>query len=93
MMNSDTFVFLDDALFVKKNFYNRNKIKLASGPTLLTVPIIKYNDLFIKDVKIDNRNNWSSKHKKSILFNYSKTHFLKIFHFSLKNYMKKNFLI
>jgi len=90
MMNSDVFVYLD-ALFVKKNFYNRNKIKLTSGPTFLTVPIIRDADLFIKDVKIDNSSNWASKHKKSILFNYSKAPFFNDFWFFFEELYEKNF--
>lgn len=72
MSNVDLFVYLDDAEFVKNNFYNRNQIKLASGPTWLTVPILSSNNAKINEVKIDNTKNWSVKHKKSILLNYSK---------------------
>jgi len=92
MMNSEIFIFLDDSLFVKNNFYNRNKIKISSGPTLLTVPVFSHNDTLLKDVKIDNSKNWRKKHKKSILLNYSKANYFKDFSFFFENLFDKNFL-
>lgn len=73
MMNSDIFVFLDDVQFVNKDWYNRNFIKTNSGPTLLTVPVLSHHDTMLHQAKIDETKNWSVKHKKTILLNYSKS--------------------
>lgn len=92
MINSNTFVFLDDSLFVKNNFYNRNKIKISSGETMLTVPVFSHNDTLLKDVKIDNTQQWKKKHKKSILLNYSKTQYFDDFSYFIENLFDKNFI-
>ena len=72
MMSCDVFVFLDDSQYEKKNWYNRNYIRTSNGSTLLTIPTISNFDSKTNEVKIDNTKNWSLKHKKSILTNYSK---------------------
>jgi len=72
MMNSDVFVFLDDAQFEKKDWDNRNFIRTNSGSTLLTVPVLAHRDTTLNQTKIDNTKNWAIKHKRSILLNYSK---------------------
>lgn len=74
MMNSDIFIYFDDVKFVKNNFYNRNKIRTTNGTTWLTIPVLS-NNSNINEVKIDNTKNWRKKHKKSILYNYSKSDF------------------
>ena len=38
IQNVDVFVLLDDVQFSSHSFQNRNKIKTAQGPTMLTVP-------------------------------------------------------
>jgi hypothetical protein len=90
MKNSDIFVYLDDALFVKNNFYNRNKIMSRSGPLWLTVPILGHNELAINDVKIDNTQNWALKHKKSISFSYSKAEYFKDFSYFFEELYEKH---
>lgn len=71
---SDACVYLDNVQFEKNSFTNRNKIKTASGPIWLTVPVLS-KDHFnktIKDLKIDNSKDWKNSHFKSIYFNYKK---------------------
>lgn len=72
---ADTFVVLDHVQFEKNSFINRNKILQPDGrPMWLTVPVLTKGDSKqrICDVEI-NKNNWASKHPKSITLCYSKT--------------------
>ncbi len=92
MMNVDVFVFLDDAQFVKNNFYHRNKIKTTNGVIWLTVPVLAEREKTkINQVKIDNSKNWAKKHLKSILFNYSNARFFDDFSDYFKNLYEKEF--
>ena len=72
---SDTYVFLDSVQFEKNSFTNRNKIKSANGAVWLTVPV-KLKGHFqkaIKEIEIDNTQNWKEAHFKSIYLNYKKS--------------------
>lgn len=71
---SDMFVFYDDVQYDKNGWRNRNRIRTASGVQWLTVPVLLKNESkqIIKDVKINNQENWRKKHLTSIRTNYSK---------------------
>jgi hypothetical protein len=68
----DLFILLDNVAYSKNYFLNRNKIKTASGSVWLTIPVLlKGNsNKIIKDVEIDNRNDWRKKHWMSIYYSY-----------------------
>ncbi len=75
----DAFIFLDDVLYSKNDWRNRNRIKTSQGVQWLTVPV-KLKGLgqpLIKDVLIDNSTDWKKKHFKSICQNYSKAPYFK----------------
>lgn len=91
MMNSDIFVFLDDAQYEKKNWQNRNYIRTSSGATLLTIPTKSNFDSTINEVKIDNTKNWSLKHKRSILTNYSRSKYFDEHRTFIEKVYEKNF--
>ena len=86
IMNSDTFIFLDDVQFDKRSWQQRNKIKSNIGEIYISVPVKtkgKSKQLF-KDVEVNNRKFYIS-HLKSIKLNYSKTkYFDKIFPYFLE---------
>ncbi len=70
---SDVFVYFDSTQFEKNSMVNRNKIKTANGPVMLTVPV-KLKDHFgktIKEVEIAS-DGWVKKHWLAIEFNYKK---------------------
>lgn len=69
---ADTYCFFDVAQFLYKDWNNRNKIKTEQGALWLTVPVLKkgYVEKSIRDIQIDNSQNWRKKHWFSILFNY-----------------------
>ena len=72
--HSDIFVFLDNVLYSKNTWINRNKIKSSMGTVWLTVPVERKNVLETRicDVKIANDKNWQKKHWKSLMYNYGK---------------------
>lgn len=78
ILRSDLFIYLDTVQFQKGSFQNRNRIRTKSGPIWLTVPVEtkgKLYDLALKDVPVDHRQNWQSKHLASLKMNYGKAPF------------------
>lgn len=74
---ADTFCIFDDVPFERHGFGNRNWIKTANGPVLLTVPVrLKdHIDKPIRDILIANETNWQRKHLRSIELAYAKAPF------------------
>ncbi len=74
IMHSDCFVFLDNAQYKKREYQNRNLIRSANGPMWLTVPVITKGrrEQRIRDVKIDNSENWQETHWRSLKACYGK---------------------
>ena len=71
---SDAFILLDNVQFERNSFTNRNRIKTASGPVWLTVPV-RLDAHFHKtivEIEIDARQNWRRKHLRSIEQSYAK---------------------
>ena len=72
----DVFVLLDDVQFTRRDWRTRNKVKLLDGSTRwLTVPVIGSRDQLIKDVKIDNTQEWRQKHLNTLQASYAKSPF------------------
>ena len=60
---ADTYVFLDTVKYSKNDWYNRNRVKTASGPAWLTVPVTGVSGRVpLKDVRIANDRRWPRKH-------------------------------
>jgi len=72
--SSDVFVILDDVQYpVGKGYFNRNYIKSANGPVLLTVPLKGRGDkLTIREIALDINQDWQNKHWKTIQLIYGK---------------------
>lgn len=65
---SDVFVILDDVKYTVRDWRSRNRIKTSDGVCWLTVPVkIKgsHNKL-VKDIPIDNSQEWRKKHLKTL---------------------------
>ena len=60
--NSDIFIFLDDAQYIRKYFYNRNKIKKPTGEMMIVVPIIQKHKQNLNEVQISQNVNWQKHH-------------------------------
>jgi len=76
---ADGFCYFDDVQYQIKDFNGRNKIKTANSSIWLTVPVKAkgYRDKKIREIEIDNSQDWRSKHFKSIYLNYKKAPFFK----------------
>ena len=68
----DVFVYLDDVLYERGRWDNRNFIKSSEGTVLLTIPSYNKSGQNFSEVKIVNNENWSKKHRTSIKLNYQK---------------------
>ena len=58
IISSDIFVFLDDVQYIKKDWQNRNKIRISQGWQWLTVPVAKNKDK-LNEIQIDYSENWN----------------------------------
>jgi hypothetical protein len=79
LRRSDVFVYYDDVQYDKHGWRNRNRIKTATGPLWLTVPV-RHSGLGlprIVDVEIDGRTPWARKHFQSIRQAYAAAPFLR----------------
>ena len=53
-MDSELFVFLDDAQFEKKGWQNRNRIRTKNDTALLSIPVHAHSYPNINEITIDN---------------------------------------
>jgi hypothetical protein len=73
--NSDVFVFLDNVKFKKQTWHMRNRLKSASkldeAEIWVHIPTkLPKTNTIIKDVLIDNNQNWKQKHLDNFQYNY-----------------------
>ena len=76
------FVIADTTQYVKKEYHNRNRIKLLNGKTAwLSIPVKNSGNFKqkINEAEIDNSVNWRKKHEKSLLVNYRKASYFKTY--------------
>lgn len=93
ILQSDTFVLLDDVQFQKNGLQNRNQIKTAQGASWLTVPVQQSLTQKINVTKIANQKA-VAKHLKSIQSNYAKSpYFDEYYHFLETIIAKKHELL
>lgn len=76
---ADLYIHMDTVQFIRRGHHNRNRIKTPQRYLMLTVPTQNLGShiQMIKEVKIDNSQNWQKKHWKSIVSNYSKAPYFK----------------
>ncbi len=77
--NSDVFVFLDNVKFKKQTWHMRNRLKSGSkvdeAEFWVRIPTkLPKTNTMIKDVFIDNNQDWKQKHLDSFQYNYSSTY-------------------
>ena len=87
---SDVFIILDSVDFQKNGLQNRNKIKTPQGPIWLTVPVRQRLGQKIIEVEIIQNIDWSKKHWKTILQNYAKADFFKVYADELEDVYTRN---
>ena len=77
--NSDQFVVADNTQYVKKEYHNRNRIRLLDGSvSWLSIPVKNSGHYRqkINEAEIDNSQAWRRKHEKALSVNYRKAPFL-----------------
>jgi hypothetical protein len=80
MAKADLFVVMDDLQFEAQNYQNRQRLKLAGGPTWLTVPLFHGSQAdSILDKLISSsqspKQHWQHRHWNTILTNYRNAKF------------------
>lgn len=88
----DKFVIADNVQFTKNMFIQRNKIKTSNGEVILSVPVNVTMDTLIKDVLIDNSQNWRKKHWLSIKYNYNRSPYWEYLSKELEEIYSKNWV-
>lgn len=70
---ADLFVLLDCVQFEKSYFQNRNRIRTATGPEWLTVPVLTKgrSAQAIKDVRINRAEPWERRHRRALELHYA----------------------
>ena len=81
MHRSDQFILYDDVQFTRRDWRNRNRVRVLEGSVWLTVPVIQKNkyDQNLLETKIDNSTSWKRKHLETIRCHYSKTPFFDMY--------------
>ena len=80
----DEFVLIDDLLYTKEDWRNRNMIKTKSGSEWLSIPVSDKNSLKpIRTMKVADPG-WAKKHWNKIVPNYSKADFF----INIKKFLK-----
>lgn len=81
MNRADTFVFLDDVQFTRRDWRNRNKIRTPEGWAWLTVPVLQKSRFkqSLKETRIDNSAPWRRKHKEAIRAHYGQAPFFDLY--------------
>ena len=91
LYRGDIFVIYDDVQYDKHSWRNRNKIKTSQGAQWLTVPVNVDSKTIIKDVNINNSQNWQRKHIKAVKQNYSKALFFERYFCDFQNILSKQY--
>ncbi len=88
---SDLYIVLDDVQYIRRGWQHRDKIKTPQGVKWLTVPVIKKGryEQQVKDVEINNEENWRQKHLNTIQAAYKKApNFNSVYH-SIKEILSR----
>ena len=76
--------------FHKQSYRNRCVISSPNGPLKLIIPIIRISKNIVKDVKIDNHQNWRKIHWKSLESSYRSSPYFEFYEDEFKPlYLKK----
>ena len=91
MCRADTFVYLDDVQFTRRDWRNRNKIRTREGWAWLTVPVLqksRYQEP-LRETRIDTSAPWRRKHKEAIRAHYGQAPFFDLYFPSLESVYNK----
>jgi hypothetical protein len=90
-LKSDLYIVLDDVQFIRRGWYHRDNIKTALGVKWLSVPVIKKGRYYqlIKDVEINNCENWRSKHLNTLHASYGRAPCFEPVYHSIKKIIQR----
>lgn len=77
--------------FTKQSFRNRCIIYTSNGPLTMSIPVIKKNNTPMKDVRIDTKEDWKTKHWRAISSAYSSSPFFEFYCDNLKTILFKDY--
>ena len=77
MTRSDKFVLLDDVQYTRRDWRNRNKVRVSEGWAWLTVPVQQKSRFAqsLLETRIDNSLSWRRKHLETLRQHYGKAPF------------------
>ena len=77
MSRSDKFVLMDDVQYTRRDWRNRNRVRVNEGWAWLTVPVLQKNRFSqnLLETRIDNSVPWRKKHLQTLRQNYCKAPF------------------
>ncbi|MBC8287086.1 MAG: WbqC family protein [Nitrospinae bacterium] len=77
MSRSDKFVLLDDVQYTRRDWRNRNRVRVNEGWAWLTVPVLQKSKFSqsLLETHIDNSVPWRKKHLETLRQHYSKSPF------------------
>ena len=77
--------------FIKQSYRNRCIIYTSNGPLALIIPVIKKNKTLMKDVLIDVKEEWKTKHWRAISSAYNSSPFFEFYCDDLKEVLFKEY--
>jgi len=79
MRSADVFVYLDDVQFEKREFQNRNRIRVADGWRYLTAPVLSKGRFSQKilSAELDGSRRWRESHLLAIRTSYGRARFFR----------------
>lgn len=88
----DIVVLLDDVQYVRRSWYNRNKIFSENNPKWITVPVHAKGQYHakIKDVRIHNEQNWKMKIYGQLRSSYSKYEYFSYYFREIQTLLSKD---
>ena len=92
MSRSDKFVLLDDVQYTRRDWRNRNKIRVGEGWAWLTVPVLQKSRFSqsLLETRIDNSVPWRRKHLQSLRQHYCKSPFFENYFSRCEQLYEKN---
>lgn len=94
MSYSDKFVLLDDVQYTRRDWRNRNKIRVKEGWAWLTVPVLQKNKFnqSLLETRIDNSVSWRKKHLQSLRQHYCKSPYFEKYYSQCENIYNKDWI-
>jgi len=90
IQQADVFVFYDDVQYDKGGWRNRNRIKTASGPVWLTIPVLAGHAVSrgtpIAEIPINPNERWAPRHLRTIEQAYRRAPYFARYHAMLEGF-------